>query len=274
MDFDRDYFEDKTAVITGGASGIGLALAEELLKSNAKKVVIADINKEKLAAQDERLNALYEGRLLALMCDVTSEEEFKGLIKESVDFFDGGIDLLFNNAGRGFGGYFEELGNEDWEEAFALNFYSALYGMRAVLPIMLEQGSGQILNIISGIAFYPMAKQTRYAATKAALNGLTLAMRTEYWDRNIKFSSATPGTTVTSIWEEAGPDVSIPESAQTAEQSAQRILNGAVKNYRVIFGDDSDLEGSLNCFNYKTQDHIDDYLLDVARKRADGQLVV
>ena len=122
------------------------------------------------------------------------------MIRRAAAFGDGRVDFLFNNAGAGLSGNFDEQSNEDWEQAFALNFYGALDGIRAVLPIMRAQGGGHIVNIISGIAFAPMAYQTRYAATKAALNGLTLALRYELWDENIRVTSATPGTTATPIW--------------------------------------------------------------------------
>ena len=92
------------------------------------------------------------------------------MIEQAAEFGGGRIDLLFNNAGAGFSGHFEEQTNGDWEKAFALNFYAAVYGIRAVLPVMRAQGGGHIVNIISGIAFYPMAYQTMYSATKAALN--------------------------------------------------------------------------------------------------------
>jgi short-subunit dehydrogenase len=140
--------------------------------------------------------------------------------------------------------------------------------MRAVLPIMKKQKSGQIINIISGIAFVPMAGQTRYAATKAALNALSLAMRSEYWDDNIKISSATPGTTLTAIWER-GP---APESAQSPRQSASRILNGVVNNDRIIFGDDEDVEGGKTSTHIDAQKAYDEYLLRVARDRREGKV--
>lgn len=270
MDYNRDYFKDKMAVVTGGASGIGLALAEELLKSNAAKVVIADINRDNLVKEEERLKAAYGDRIKGILCDVTKEEEVKELVKLSLVYMENRIDLLFNNAGVGFAGWFNELDNEDWEKAFNLNFFSALYGMRAVLPVMVAQGGGQIVNTISGIAFYPMAMQSRYTATKAALNSLTLALRYEYWDDNIKISSATPGTTATAIW----GDNPIPAIAQTAEQSATRILNGVVNNDRLIFGDDSDAGGAVNCFDEAHKEDVDQYLLNVARQRRKGVLAI
>lgn len=266
MEYNHEYFAGKTATVTGAASGIGLALVEELLQSGAAKVVMADINPEHLKKHEARLREKYGNRAKGILCDVTAEENVQRMIDESGKFFGGRFDLLFNNAGAGFGGAFGDLTNADWKAAFDLNFYGALYGMRAVLPIMVKQGGGQIINIISGIAFAPMAYQTRYAATKAALNGLSLALRTEYWDDNIKISSATPGTTATAIW----GTLDAPKTAQTAEQSASRILNGVVNNDRLIFGDDSDADGGENCFRYDRREGMDQYLLNVARERRKG----
>ena len=135
---------------------------------------------------------------------------------------------------------------------------------------MRQQGGGHIVNIISGIAFTPMAQQTMYAATKAALNGLTLALRYELWDEHIRLTSATPGTTVTAIWKGAPP----PPGAQSAEQSAQTILAGVAKNERLVLGDAADVSGAKNCFNPDVADGVDEYLLNVARKRRGGEWVV
>jgi short-subunit dehydrogenase len=137
---------------------------------------------------------------------------------------------------------------------------------------MRAQGSGHIINVISGIAFSPMAQQSMYSATKAALNGLTLALRYEYWDENICFTSATPGTTKTGIWAAGG--IEPPKGAQTAEQSVKRILEGVARKDRLVLGDDADVEGATNCFNPKAAEGMDAYLLDVARKRRSGEWVV
>jgi len=229
---------------------------------------MADINRDRLSDHEKRLNNQYGNRVKGIWCDVTLEEKVQNLISESVHFFDGSFDLLFNNAGAGFGGWFTDMTNEDWKIAFDLNFYSALYGMRAVLPIMLKQGGGQIINIISGIAIIPMASQTRYAATKAALNGLSLAMRAEYWDDNIKISSATPGTTATAIFGD-----NLPENAQTPHQSASRVLNGVANNVRIIYGDDGDVDAGKHSFHPEAQTAYDEYLIPVTRARREGKVV-
>lgn len=285
MEGNQEYFRGKHVVVTGAASGIGLALTEELLSYGAAKAVLADFNEDGLDRQASRLSQAYPGRVLGVVCDVTKEDQVQNLISRAADFSDGRIDLLINNAGAGFGGCFVEpstdseitkilpvSSNQDWEKAFALNFYGALYGCRAVIPLMQAQGGGQIVNVISGIAFSPMAYQTRYAATKAALNALSLALRYEFWDDQIKVSSATPGTTATAIW----GDLGAPESAQTAQQSAQRILTGVANNDRLILGDDGDVSGANYCFNSNPEAMAgnDTYLLDVARTRRSGRMVV
>lgn len=263
------YYQDKVAVVTGGASGIGLALAETMLSYGAKQVVLADFNEENLTREAARLNTAYAGKVLGIHSNVTHEADVQEMIQKAAEF-GGSIDFLFNNAGAGLSGAFDEQTNKNWEKAFALNFYGALYGIRAVLPIMRKQGRGHIVNTISGIAFAPMAYQTMYTATKAALNGLTLALRYELWDENIRVSSATPGTVATAIWKDKGA----PSGAQSAEQSAHTILAGVARNERLVLGDENDVSGAKQCFNPDSAAAMDDYLLNVARKRRAGEWVV
>jgi NAD(P)-dependent dehydrogenase (short-subunit alcohol dehydrogenase family) len=266
------YYRDKVAAITGAASGIGLALAETMLSYGTKRVILADLSEANLVRETTRLNEAYNSRALGIRCDVTNENEVREMIKQAVAWGGGRMDLLFNNAGAGFGGHFDKQTNGDWEKAFALNFYGAVYGIRAVLPVMREQGGGHVVNIISGIAFYPMAEQTMYAATKAALNGLTLALRYELWDENIRLTSATPGTTATAIWSAGGK--AAPPDAQSPEKSARTILSGVAKNERLVLGDEADTLGAKYCFHPDAAKSTDEYLLNVARKRRSGEWAV
>ncbi len=266
-----EFYKDKVAVVTGAASGIGLALAETMLAYGARKVILADFNDENLERESARLDKAYPSQTLGLHCDVTNEGEVQDMIRKAAEF-GGRIDILFNNAGAGFGGNFDKLTNRHWEKAFALNFYGALYGIRAVLPFMRQQCGGQIVDIVSGIAFAPMAQMTQYSATKAALNALTLALRYELWDENIRVSSATPGVTATAIRKASG--VRPPRRAQSAEQAAKTILAGVAKNERLVLGDQDDVLGAKFCFNPEAAASVDDYLLNVARKGRKGELVM
>ncbi len=267
-----EYYKDKVTVVTGAASGVGLALTETMLSYGASKVVLADFNDENLARETARLENAYSGRTLGVHCDVTKESDVRAMIDKAAEF-GGRVDILFNNAGAGLTGKFDEETNEDWAKAFALNFYGALYGIRAVLPIMRKQGGGHIVNIISGIAFWPMPFQTMYSATKAALNGLTLSLRSELWDEGIRVTSATPGTTATAIFKGKVPPI-----AQSPELSAQTILAGVAKNERLVLGDrlalgeKGDAISARYGFNPDFSENWDMHLAEVARKRRSGEV--
>ena len=271
MSATSEYYKDKVAVVTGAASGIGLALAETMLSYGAKKVVLADVNDENLKRETARLNTAYPGRTLGLHCDVTNEIEVQAMIRDAADF-GGRIDILFNNAGRGPGWVFRQTVEQALGKGLLAELLRGALRIRAVLPIMRQQGGGQIVDIVSGIAFAPMAQQSMYSATKAALNALTLALRYELWDENIRVSSATPGVTATGMWEASG--VPTPTGAQSPGQSARAILAGVAKNERLVLGDQGDAFGAKVCFNPEAATAVDDYLLNVARKRRSGEFVV
>ncbi len=267
----QDYYEGKVGIVTGGASGIGVALAETMLLYGASRVVLVDINESDLRREANRLNQHRADRALGICCDVTREHDVSAMISRAHEAC-GKIDILISNAGAGFSGAFDTLADENWKKAFDLNFYGALFSIRAVLPIMRRQGGGHIVSIISGIAFMPMAYQTMYSATKAALNGLTLALRYELWDENIRVTSATPGTTATAIWKAGGR--AAPAGAQSPEQSAKTILAGVARNERLVLGDMGDLSGAKTCFNPDFADGVDNYLREMARRRRNGQAAV
>jgi NAD(P)-dependent dehydrogenase (short-subunit alcohol dehydrogenase family) len=267
----NEYYENKVAVITGGASGIGLALSELLLSFDAKAVVLADLNAEKLGKACERLAAIYPGKVLGCATDATKQESVAAMIRSAAVFGAGNIHFLFNNAGLGLTKSFDDASDADWKFAFDINFFGPLYGIRAVLPIMRAQGGGHIANTASGIGFAPMAYQSMYSATKSALIGLTGALRYELWDENIRLSTIIPGTVDTPIWEKAG---GAPDSAISAEQAARGILRGVAANERIVIVTEADRRGAINAFHPDRAEAVDDYLLSVARKRKRGETAV
>jgi len=264
----KEYYENKVAVVTGGASGIGLALCETLLSFNAKAVVMADVNTDKLKKETARLEAAYPGKVLGVPTDVTRKESIDALIKQAAEFGSGRIDFLFNNAGAALMKPFDETTDADWKFAFEVNFFSALHGIRAVLPIMRAQGGGHIANTASGIAFCPMPLQTMYSTTKSALNALTLSLRSELWDDNIRLSTVIPGTVATPMW---GAAADAPADAITPEQSARGILDGLSKNERIVITTDEDRQGATNCFRPDGGPQWDEYFLGIARRRKSGE---
>lgn len=262
----EEYYKNKVAVVTGGASGIGLALCEMLLRFDAKAVVMADVNADKLKKENARLEAAYPGKVLGIQTDVTKQEEVAELIRRAAEFGSGRIDLLFNNAGLGLMKAFDETTDADWKFAFDVNFFGALYGIRAVLPVMRAQGGGHIANTASGIGFCPMAYQSMYSATKAALIGVTSSLRYELWDENIRLSTVIPGTVATPIWQGSAPGFAI-----TPEESARGILTGLAANERIIFVTDDDRSGAVNSTRFEESKGWDEYFLSIARRRRSGE---
>lgn len=266
----REYFGGKVAAVTGGASGIGLALCEALLRYGARTVVLADVNAANLDRHVARLAAAHPGKVHGIRTDVTREAEVTSMVRGAAGRGGGRLDLLVNNAGAGFFGAFDQLTDEDWKRAFDLNFHSAIHGVRAALPIMRAQGGGQILNVASGIAYVAMPYQSMYSATKAAVLGLTTSLRYELWDEGIRLSTVVPGTTRTAIWGD-GP---VPEWAISAEESAEGILKGAMNNDRVIFVTQQDIEGAKSAGDPELAEGLDRYGSELARKRRSGEAVL
>ena len=263
----KAYFENKVAVVTGGASGIGLALCEELLALGAVAVIPADLNEAKLNEECTRLATAYPGKVLGVPTDITRQERVSDLIRQAAEFGSGRIDFLFNNAGLGLTKAFDDTNDADWKFAFDINFFGALHGIRAVLPVMRANGGGHVANTASGIVFSPMPFQTMYSATKAALMALTSSLRSELWDENIRFSTVIPGTVATPIWEKAG---GAPPSAITPQQSAQGILQGVAANQRIIILTEDDKSGAKHGFLPEYGEQVDAYFANVARQRRSG----
>lgn len=260
-----EYYERKVAVVTGGASGIGLALCGQLLSLGAKAIILADLNANNLTIESKRLEAAYPGKVLGIQTDVTQQESVSAMIQQAAGFGAGQIHFLFNNAGVSLAKSFDKATDADWKLAFDVNFFGALYGVRAVLPIMRAQGGGHVANTASGIGFAPMAYQSMYSATKSALIGLTGSLRYELWDENIRFSTIIPGTVATPIW--AGK---VPESAIAPDESARGILKGLAANERIIIVTETDRTAATNAFRPEAAKSMDDYLLNVARRRRSG----
>jgi NAD(P)-dependent dehydrogenase (short-subunit alcohol dehydrogenase family) len=158
------------AVITGGASGIGLAVAEALI-AEGMSVVLADIDAPKLRDVEARLSE--NGASVATMiCNTTAEPEVNALIEYALEQF-GGVHVMFNNAGIGGVGDAWADPIDLWKRVVDVNLFGVVYGIRAVLPVMEQQGVGHIVNTASMAGLGAAPGIAPYFATKHAVVGLS-----------------------------------------------------------------------------------------------------
>lgn len=187
----------KTAIITGASRGIGEAAARELARAGLNVVLAArsgaDI--ERIAAEITEAG----DEVLAVTCDVADYGSVAALVERAVDAF-GAVDLLVNNAGiinpiaR-----LSESDPEAWNAVIDVNVKGVYHGVRAVLPVMVKQGGGTIVNISSGAAYGPLEGWSHYCASKAAALMVTRAVDKEYRDKGIRSVGLSPGTVATQM---------------------------------------------------------------------------
>ena len=172
-------FAGRTAIVTGGASGIGRALGAELVGAGAH-VVLADIDGGTAIRAATELSSRSGGRgsIVGRRLDVTEAAAVAALVDEIADR-DGGLDLVFNNAGVTMGGPSAELTEAHWDRIIDVNLRGVVNGVLAALPRMLAQGHGHIVNTASMAGLAPAPLVVAYAATKHAVVGLTTALRPE-----------------------------------------------------------------------------------------------
>jgi NAD(P)-dependent dehydrogenase (short-subunit alcohol dehydrogenase family) len=235
----------RKVVITGGASGIGLALGEQLVERGAH-VVLADIDGEAVEQRAAELGA--SGTVVGRQVDVRDEASVRVLVEEAAAT--GPLDLLVNNAGVALGGPTHELTAAHWDHVIDVNLRGVVNGILAAYPRMVEQGSGHILSTASGAGLLAPPFVTAYAATKHAVVGLSLGLRPEAALHGVGVSVLCPGAVDTPILDR-GPAPDLPSTASrpvtprdylaaihqrpvSAEAIAARAIRGIERNRGVI----------------------------------------
>jgi len=178
----------KIALVTGGTKGIGKTIADSL--NNAGATIVTTARTE----PKENPNGYY-----FIGADITHSES-AGLIRNAILEKFGRIDIIVNNAGANLskGGSFSSLSDEDWERDFQLNLMAAVRVNKALLPLMIEQKNGVIINISTYAARQPIWEMTMtYSAAKAALNAYTKALANEVGPKGIRVNAVSPGVVKT-----------------------------------------------------------------------------
>jgi NAD(P)-dependent dehydrogenase (short-subunit alcohol dehydrogenase family) len=185
----------KAAIVTGAASGIGLATVLEFLESAVKGIVAVDIAAK---PPEEFAAAIRSGKVVYLAGDVGKGETAERFAKAAVESF-GRIDILVNNAGTSVVKAIHEHTPEEWDAVMDTNVKAAYWSAKHVIPVMIKQGSGVVLNTgsISGLAGIPM--QGAYGPSKGAIHQLTRQMAIEYAPHGIRVNAIGCGTVDTPI---------------------------------------------------------------------------
>jgi 3-oxoacyl-[acyl-carrier protein] reductase len=182
---------DKIAVVTGAAQGIGRAIAM-LLAQRGADVVVADINLEKAEATAGEIAASTGRRALAARVDVSNSESARELIEHAVAEL-GRIDILVNNAGTTRDNLIMRMSEAEWDLVLNINLKGAFNCSKAAIRPMMKQRFGRIVNISSVSGLAGQAGQTNYSSSKAGLIGFTKALAKEVGSRNITVNAVAPG---------------------------------------------------------------------------------
>ena len=181
----------KNIIVTGASRGIGRCIAENLAREGHN--VLLNYNKSEKSAKEVRENLAKDGINIEIFkADVSKKAEVKKLIKYAIDKF-GKVDVLINNAGIAKVQMFQDIKEEDWNEVIDTNLKSAFYCTQEVLPHMVHEKQGNIINISSVWGMVGASCETLYAISKAGIDAMTKSLAKELGPSNIRVNSIAPG---------------------------------------------------------------------------------
>jgi 3-oxoacyl-[acyl-carrier protein] reductase len=202
---------DQTAVVTGGAQGLGYAIAERFIAEGAR-VVLGDLD---LAATEAAATQLGSGSTLAVRCDVTKADEVDALVSAAVEHF-GGLDIMVNNAGITRDATMRKMTEQQFDEVIAVHLKGTWNGTRAAAAIMRENKRGAIVNMSSISGKVGLVGQTNYSAAKAGIVGMTKAAAKELAHLGVRVNAMTEAMPQ-HIWDQKLAEVPMGRAGEPAE---------------------------------------------------------
>ncbi|PJJ83784.1 SDR family NAD(P)-dependent oxidoreductase [Mucilaginibacter auburnensis] len=181
---------NKVMIVSGGASGLGLAAAEKFAK-NGYDIVIIDINDEKGAIAVEKIKALGQDAVYC-HCDISNKEEVQKAAQTTKERF-GRADVLINNAGLEIRGSILQCDEDEWVKLYNINLKGIYYMSNAFVPMMVEQGKGAVVNTGSILGYRTVPERAAYSSSKGAIDTLTRTMAFDLAQHNIRVNCVVPG---------------------------------------------------------------------------------
>jgi len=222
--------KDKVAIVTGASSGIGREIALTFAREGAKVVLAA--RREAKLKEVVREVLSHGGESLVVPTDVSREAQVRAMVGEALREF-GHVDILVNDAGMGHWGPVVDFKTNDWEEVFDVNVKGTFLCCREVLPAMVEQKGGRIINISSDAGKIPFAECSAYCAAKAAVIAFSRCLALEMLPHNISVHVICPGY-VDTPWYDNDPTAPDRSRMLKAEDIAQLALYLASLPSRVL----------------------------------------
>jgi NAD(P)-dependent dehydrogenase (short-subunit alcohol dehydrogenase family) len=235
----KNPYHNKTAVVTGGASGIGRSLCRGLAARGAR-VVVADIDYEGASSVASEIVSL-GGSAAAVRLDVADAAAVFETVERIVGEFRG-LDYFFNNAGISITGDVRDITMDQWNRILGVNLHGVIHGSVAAYKVMAIQGRGHIINIASMAGFAPFSINTPYSAAKYGVVGFTEALRPEAEDLGVAVSLVCPGIVRTSFYDTMEVvradrkkyNHHLPRNLLGPDEAADIILRRVARNKRLI----------------------------------------
>lgn len=245
-------FNDKVVIVTGGGGGIGGATSRRFAEAGAK-VAVLDLNEASARATVDKIEVA-GGEAQAFQCDITKTGQVVAAVKGVVDAF-GTVDVLVNNAGWDVFKLFIKTEPAEWEKLIAVNLVGALNMHHAVLPIMMEQKGGRIVNIASDAGRVGSSGEAIYAACKGGLIAFSKTLAREHARHGIGVNVVCPGPTDTALFDSYKQGAGDPDKLNEAFRRA--IPMGRI-------GDPEDLPGAILFFASDEAAYITGQVLSVS----------
>ena len=220
----------KTALVTGGSEGIGKAIAFGLA-SEGVDVAICARRPDALAATAEEIRASTGRKIIPIPADLTKDDDAKNFV-ESGHRGLGRIDIMVNNAGSAPGGIIEHLSEADWAQSLQLKFMGYVRCLRHVLPIMVRQGGGRVVNLIGNDGVKPSYWEIAPGAANAAGQNLTLALAGQYGKYGISLVAVNPGPVRTDRW--ASLVKAMARDMKLTYEEADRLAPASIPMGRIV----------------------------------------